>query len=142
MKKILLSLFAALGFAASVYAQEMDFESKVHDFGVLKQNNPTSYEFVFKNTGSAPLIISNAQGSCGCTVPEWPKEPIMPGKTGKIKVTYNAANVGEFKKSVTLTSNDVNSSTTELRIEGTVDASNDPAPASTPAEKPTPTTKG
>lgn len=101
---------------------EISFEDKSHNFGQIAQNEPATHEFEFTNSGSAPLIISEAEGSCGCTVPEWPKEPIMPGKTGVIKVIYDAKKVGPFQKSVTITSNDPNSPS-ELRIKGEVNSS-------------------
>jgi hypothetical protein len=77
-----------------------------HDFGTIPEGPKAVYEFQFINTGSAPLIITNAQASCGCTSPEFSREPIMPGKKGKIKVTYaTEGRVGNFTKSVYLTSN-------------------------------------
>ena len=71
----------------------------------MKQGADGGCEFKFKNTGKEPLIISNARGSCGCTVPTWPKEPIMKGQTGIIKVHYDTKRVGAFTKTVTITSN-------------------------------------
>ncbi len=123
MKKILLlsSIFAL--FITSVNAQEtakdlakttdainpnaaeITFDQEVHDYGNIKQGANGSYEFRFKNSGKEPLIISNAQGSCGCTVPSWPKEPILPGQSNLIKVTYDTKRVGPFTKTVTITSN-------------------------------------
>ena len=96
MKKLILSvsvvLFAFLASqaqeaapAVNPNAAEMVFEKEIHDFGTFKQGGDGTYLFKFKNTGKEPLIISNAKGSCGCTVPSWPKEPIMPGKSGEIK---------------------------------------------------------
>lgn len=111
--------------ATSAFAQqepEMEFETKLHDFGTIVQNVPATVEFEFTNTGTGILIISEAEGSCGCTVPEWPKAPIAPGKTGVIKVIYDAKKAGPFQKSVTITSNDPNSPT-ELRIKGDVKGS-------------------
>lgn len=125
MKKHLTLVVASFALCVSAFAQEMTYESKQHDFGNIPQDVPATYDFIFTNSGSAPLIISAADGSCGCTVPEYPKEPVMPGKTGKIKVTFNAKAVGPFQKSVTITSNDPNSPT-ELRIKGTVDAKPQP----------------
>lgn len=122
MKHLLLTCTAALFLALGAQAQmepEMSFEGKSHDFGDISQNQPATYEFIFTNTGSAPLIISDAEGSCGCTVPEYPKAPIMPGKEGTIKVIYDAKKVGPFQKSVTITSNDPNSPS-DLRIKGVV----------------------
>ena len=86
-------------------AAEITFESETHDFGTFKKGGDGTYDFKFTNTGKEPLIISNARGSCGCTVPNWPKEPIKPGETGVIKVTYDTKRVGAFTKTVTITSN-------------------------------------
>lgn len=75
---------------------------------VDSKSGDNTRNFVFKNTGNAPLLITNAVGSCGCTVPEWPKEPIAPGKTGTIKITYDIANrPGKIDKVVTITTNEV-----------------------------------
>lgn len=85
---------------------EMTFEKKEHDFGVINPDSKVDYTFNFKNTGKEDLIISNAQGSCGCTIPEYPKEAIKPGETGKIKVSFNSAGKsGNQQKSVTITAN-------------------------------------
>jgi len=80
---------------------------ETHDFGTLKEGPSAEYTFEFKNTGKQPLIITNASASCGCTVPEWPKEPILPGKMGKLKVTFNTAGkAGQpFTKTVYINSN-------------------------------------
>ncbi|HHZ63961.1 MAG TPA: DUF1573 domain-containing protein, partial [Flavobacteriales bacterium] len=73
---------------ANPNAPEIVFESDVMDYGTVDYNGDGVREFIFTNTGKEPLIISRAKGSCGCTVPTWPKEPIMPGAKGKIKVKY------------------------------------------------------
>ena len=90
---------------------EITFSTELIDLGTFMQyDDPSSQcEFIFKNTGKEPLIISKAKGSCGCTVPEWPKEPIMAGETGTIKVNYDEKRVGSFNKSITITSNAKNS---------------------------------
>jgi hypothetical protein len=75
------------------------------DFGKIEQGKPVTAEFEFKNPSMVPLIISNVKPSCGCTVADFPKEPVQPGKTGKISVTYNAAASGFFQKSILVTSN-------------------------------------
>jgi hypothetical protein len=113
MKKTMLSLaFAAFGFIA-VNAQpattdqnwnpSVEFEKETHDYGTIKKGSNGVYEFKFKNTGKEPVVISNAAGSCGCTVPEWPKEPIAPGKSSVIKVSYDTERIGAINKNVTLT---------------------------------------
>src|SRR4051812_30157563 len=70
-------------------AGEMTFETEVHDYGTIKQGAEGTYEFKFTNTGKEPVLISNARGSCGCTVPTWPKEAIKKGETSSIKVHYD-----------------------------------------------------
>ena len=88
----------------------------------MKQHGDASTEFKFTNTGAAPLIIANAKGSCGCTVPSWPKEPIMPGETSVIKVKYDSKRVGPINKSVTISSNAGNEPTKVIRIKGMIEA--------------------
>lgn len=101
---------------------EITFEKEVHDYGTIEQYGDGSCEFTFKNTGTKPLIISRAKGSCGCTVPSWPKEPIAPGESSKITVKYDTKRVGPINKSVTITSNATNAATKVIRIKGTVKA--------------------
>jgi hypothetical protein len=134
MKKVLFSLLmvaGAFGLNQAV-AQEVqsgatiEFEKEVHDYGTIENGANGECTFVFKNTGNAPLIISNAKGSCGCTVPSWPKEPIAPGASSKIKVKYDTKRTGAINKSVTITSNAVNAPTKVIRIKGNVK----PKPAS------------
>ena len=82
------------------------FEKEEHDFGILIDGEKVSYSFRFTNSGDAPLIISNAKGSCGCTVPNYPKEPIAPGSTASIDVTFDSkGRTGKQSKAVTLTTN-------------------------------------
>lgn len=82
------------------------FEKSAHDFGVIKQDSKHTYVFKFTNKGENPLIIQNAQGSCGCTVPAYPKEPIPPGATGEITVEYSPGKQqGMQNKTVTITAN-------------------------------------
>jgi hypothetical protein len=84
----------------------LSFKTLEYNYGKITQGEVVTHEFVFTNSGKEPLTISNAQGSCGCTVPVWPKEPIAVGKTGVIKVTFNSAGkMGAQDKTVTLTSN-------------------------------------
>ncbi len=87
---------------------EIKFDKKVHDYGQFAETDgPQACTFTFTNIGDAPLIINQAVASCGCTVPEYTKEPIMPGKSGELKVTYNGAGKfpGQFKKSITVRTN-------------------------------------
>ncbi|GGD33127.1 DUF1573 domain-containing protein [Flavobacterium orientale] len=84
----------------------MTLNKKEHSFGDIKEGEKPETTFTFTNTGEADLIISNASGSCGCTVPEYPKEPIKPGKTGKLKVSFDSTGKpGMQQKSVTITCN-------------------------------------
>lgn len=90
-----------------------------HEFGKIPQGKPVTYEFKFTNTGKAPLVLTNVRGSCGCTTTDYTKEPVAPGKTGYIKATFNAAAMGNFTKSITVTANTENGSEV-LYIKGEV----------------------
>jgi hypothetical protein len=104
---------------ANPNAPEISFESDVVDYGTIEHNADGNREFKFKNTGKEPLIITNAVGSCGCTVPTWPKEPIKPGATAVLKVKYATDRVGQFEKTITVTSN-AKTASKVLKIKGTV----------------------
>lgn len=85
---------------------ELKFDEETFDFGPITQGEKVSHAFTFKNTGNKNLIISGASGSCGCTVPEWPKEPIKPGEGGKINVVFNSeGKSGMQEKTVTIVTN-------------------------------------
>lgn len=106
---------------ASGNGPEISFEKTTHQFGQIPYNGNGTYEFVFKNTGNEPLILSQPKSSCGCTVPEWPKKPILPGETDVIKVTYKNTNrPGSFSKYVTIFSNAKTNKEVKLYIKGTV----------------------
>lgn len=109
-------------------APEIKFDKETHDFGNVTLNQPASYTFTFTNVGKEPLIITNAAASCGCTTPEWTKEPIKPGKKGFVKATYNSASVGTFNKAVNVSSNAKTSNVT-LYIKGDVKTADQAAPA-------------
>ena len=96
------SLFAIASFSQAKVDEVIKFDSNAHAFGKIKKGTPVTYEFVFTNPGKKPLIIEDATAECGCTKPEYPKEPVMKGKEAKIKVTYNAESMGSFSKKVTL----------------------------------------
>jgi hypothetical protein len=102
--------------------ESMVFEKLTHDYGMIKQGSDGYCEFKFTNKGSTPLVLNDVRASCGCTAPEWPKEPIAPGKTGVIKVKYNTNIMGAFNKSIMIQSNAINSQVV-LRVQGTVVAS-------------------
>jgi len=117
MKKFALILF--IGFVGfSMNAQEQvktkkvdknapmfKFETEVVNYGDIARNSDGNRVFKFTNVGKSPLIITNVKGSCGCTVPTSPKEPIMPGEQGEIGVKYATNRIGPFSKTVTITSN-------------------------------------
>ena len=105
---------------AKVNGAGMVFVTETIDYGTVAYNSDGRREFVFTNNGNKPLIITNAQGSCGCTVPTYPKEPIAPGAKGVIGVKYDTSRAGQaFTKTVTLTTNAVVPSKT-LTIKGNV----------------------
>lgn len=97
-------------------------DKEVHDYGNIQQNDNGECVFVVTNTGNQPLIISLCKGSCGCTVPACPKEPIAPGASAEITVKYATNRVGPINKSVTITSNAVNEPSKRIRITGNVEA--------------------
>jgi len=98
----------------------MDFKDTVHDFGTIKQGEVVTKEYEFTNNGKSPLVISNASGSCGCTVADFPREPLAPGKSGTIKVQFSSAGKeGHQEKSVTLTTNSLRG-TQVLYIKGEI----------------------
>ena len=152
MKKNLIFLlsFALIGFCS--FAQDQDkkvltnvvnensnqasfsFEKDEFDFGNLKQGESSTYEFKFTNEGNEPLVISKAEGSCGCTVPIFPKEPIMKGQTAIIKVTFNSTGKsGVQDKTVTITSN-AKQNPMVLHMKGIVEKPSEPSttPGTTP----------
>lgn len=105
---------------AKVQGAGMVFENETIDYGTIAHNADGNRQFVFVNNGTKPLIITNTQGSCGCTVPTTPKEPIAPGAKGIIGVKYATDRVGAFTKTVTVTSNAEGQPTKVLTIKGTV----------------------
>ena len=106
MKKLFF-VFAFLFVATFANAQGViKFKSESHDFGKIEEGVQATHTFEFTNTGTAPVVISNAQASCGCTTPDWTKEPVMPGKTGKVTASFNSqGRPNNFSKTVTVISN-------------------------------------
>jgi hypothetical protein len=127
MKNLFLISVLLLAVAFKSYAQPqvadttlvMQFESLVHDYGTIAKGSDGTCEFKFTNGGKTPLLLQNVSASCGCTVPEWTREPVQPGKSGSIKVRYNTAIVSGFTKTVTVVSNAKNSPVI-LTIKGVV----------------------
>ena len=116
---------------ANVDGPLMTFEDKVINYGEIEQNADPYRYFRFTNTGNAPLLITSAKGSCGCTVPTYPEEAIEPGQSGEIKVRYATNRIGAFRKTVTLTTNMPESETVVLTIEGKVNKKEE-APSGVP----------
>ncbi len=105
----------------------MTFEETEHNFGVVTDGDKVSHTYTFTNTGNEPLILSDARGSCGCTVPQWPREPIAPGESGNITVEFNSANkVGSRNQKVTITAN-TNPPQSFIYLKGDVLAKDAPA---------------
>lgn len=130
MKKLFFTTFLSVGLLISAFAQdqkaasgekmpEISFEKELHDFGTIDYASDGTYAFKFTNTGDENLVISNCQGSCGCTVPKWPREPILKGQSAYITVSYDTKRPGPFTKTVTVTSN-AKSPTKVLTIKGEV----------------------
>ena len=120
--KTVLSLFVALFVFVSVsFAQNgvAAFAQEAHDFGKVEQGKPVTHMFTFKNTGTEPMVVLDAVASCGCTKPSWSKEPVAPGQTGQVSATFNAAGMGPFNKTVTVTTN-AKTSTVYLTLKGEV----------------------
>ena len=103
MKKIVF-LVVAFFTVATVFAQKspLQFNETKYSFGKVKQHVPVTHKFSFKNTSAERVLIEKAEAGCGCTTPEYPKQPIEPGKTGEIKVTFNAEAPNTFTKQVTV----------------------------------------
>lgn len=118
---------------ANPNAGKFKFTEETHDFGEIPEGPVAEYDFEFKNVGKEPIVIQEAHGSCGCTVPKWPQEPILPGKKGVIHVAYNSAGrPGPINKDVTINSN-AQQSPLVLHIKGTVKPK--PAEPVAPTEK-------
>lgn len=120
MKNIIATILLVFIVATVAVGQEIEFNSETVDYGVIEHNADGNRYFVFKNTGKDPLIITNAKGSCGCTVPTYPREPIAPGATDTVKVRYATNRIGRFTKTVTITSNAKTAPTKVLKITGEV----------------------
>ncbi len=113
----------------------MTFDATEVDYGTIQQHSDPLRVFKFSNTGDEPLVIKHAKGSCGCTVPTYPKEPILPGETAEIEVRYDTKRIGPFTKTVTLTTNE-GTDKKVLRIKGKVlqaPKEDEAVPASSPS---------
>lgn len=122
MKQLITILFIGL-ISFNLNAQEkvakIEFKSVTIDYGTIEKGADGKRVFEFTNTGEAPLIISKVTSSCGCTIPKWSKDPILPGKTGEIQVKYNTNRVNPIRKTITVISN-AETPTVALKIKGLV----------------------
>jgi hypothetical protein len=132
MKKVLVSIGVSLMMTFAAFAQNattqpavnpnapvITFEKTTHDYGTVTKGGDGTCEFKFKNTGVEPLILSNVSSSCGCTVPEWPREPILKGKSASVKVKYDTNRIGQINKTITVMSN-AKEGSIQLKIIGSV----------------------
>lgn len=122
MKNVITILFVAvmsLGISAQKKVAKIEFKTDVIDYGTIEKGSDGVRIFEFTNTGDAPLVISNVKSTCGCTVPAWPKKPVMPGETGEIKVKYDTKRVNPIRKTITVYSN-AETPTVALKIKGQV----------------------
>jgi hypothetical protein len=131
MKKLLLSLFASVLVSTALFAQapapstnpvdaKVKFKQESIDFGKTKLNKPVSVDYDFTNTSKEPVLVETARASCGCTTPTWTKEPILPGKKGKITAGYSANSVGQQNKTIWVKLKGVDQDK-ELHLTGTVE---------------------
>jgi hypothetical protein len=126
MKKSFFALLMILACSAtSLFAQsnkgpKIQLKKDVHDYGNIKSGSNGYYEFKFTNTGTAPLLITNAKSSCACLIAQWPKKSINPGDSSSITANYNTKIAGPISKSITVTSNAINEPTLVLRVKGKV----------------------
>jgi len=154
MKKFaLICLFASLAWVAGAqnteqkevpeHGAKIRFEEQEHQYGTIQKGGNGDCEFVFWNDGDEPLILQNVRASCGCTTPKYTQKPVMPGQKGTIGVHYNTNNVGGFSKTVTVTSNALNSQRVVLRVKGTVvnDGATQPKATSPKVNTPKPAVK-
>ncbi len=132
MKKVLVTLGVSILMSFAAFAQDavtqpvdnpnapvITFEKTTHDYGTVTKGGDGTCEFKFKNNGVEPLILANVASSCGCTVPEWPREPILKGKSASVKVKYDTNRVGGINKTITVMSN-AKTPSIQLKIIGNV----------------------
>ena len=132
MKKLFLSIAVLMTFTFMAFGQETEaaaantdgpvltLATDVIDYGMIERNSEPLRTLSLTNTGNEPLIIKSARGNCGCTVPKWPKEPILPGETKQLEVRYATNRVGKFSKKVTLTTNETATPKHVVKVTGEV----------------------
>ncbi len=124
MKKAVFIFFSVILISVSTFSQNkgpsIKFDNTEYDYGTIYQGGDGSCDFKFKNTGDEPLVLSSVRSSCGCTVPSWPKDPILPGQSASIKVTYDTKRIGTISKQIIVISNAVSEPSLTLAIKGNV----------------------
>jgi hypothetical protein len=123
MKNLLLLTTVFLMGIVSITAQTgpiMQFDSDEVNYGEIQKNAESLRTWKFSNIGDEPLVITNAKGSCGCTVPTWPKEPIMPGESAEIEIRYDTKRIGSINKMVTLSTNEKSGETRIIKVKGKI----------------------
>jgi hypothetical protein len=111
---------ASSGDESKAFGPTIEFKDTEHDFGTIQQGGDGAYSFIFTNTGTDPLILSNVRSSCGCTIPEWPREPINAGQSASILVKYDTKRIGAFNKTISVYSN-AGEEPIVLHISGTIE---------------------
>ncbi|MCF8281344.1 MAG: DUF1573 domain-containing protein [Bacteroidales bacterium] len=120
ISSIIRSPVSADGKVDSTNVAKMDFEQPIFEFGEVDEGAVVKHEFVFKNNGKVPLVIQNAHSTCGCTIPDWPKEMIAPGESGVIKVEFNTKGKSEFQEKPVIISANTYPSITKVFVRGIV----------------------
>jgi len=124
MKKVVFIFISVILISVSTFSQNkgpaIKFDYTEYDYGTIYQGGDGSCDFKFKNTGDEPLVLSSVRSSCGCTVPSWPKDPILPGHSASIKVTYDTKRIGTISKQIIVISNAVSEPSLTLAIKGNV----------------------
>jgi hypothetical protein len=129
-RKLFLIVFTLFAFSAVLQAQEeksenngpqISFDKETHDYGEIFMHGDGNCVFTFTNTGNEPLLLTNVRAGCGCTVPQWPREPVLPGDSAEIKVRYTTLNrPHSINRSIVVTSNAINKPSLVLRLKGKV----------------------
>jgi len=112
---------ASSGNESTAFGPAIEFKDTEHNYGTIQQGGDGTFSFIFTNTGTDPLILSNVRSSCGCTIPEWPREPINAGQSASILVKYDTKKIGAFNKSISVYTN-AGEAPIVLHISGTVEA--------------------
>ncbi len=119
MNKLCFGILFSL-IASFVFSQKLELNTDSVDFGKIKSGSEAKEVLMIKNSGNAPLVITDVKSSCGCTVPKWPNDPIMPGKSEPLTIEYDTKKMGTFSKVIEVFSNDTSSQRKVIRVKGNV----------------------